>query len=317
MACRLTVLVALALVTLSNAMQNGDVRLVNGPSSNKGRVEFYYNGEWGTLCDDSWNLRDGDVICKQLGFEGVDRVSYRASYGEGTGPILIDQIDCTSDAQSILDCNHNGWGVHDCKHREDAGLDCKRKAPVKPANLPLRLSCPSSSTCGSCKVCADKKFPDPDDCFPRRAVEGIVEAYYNNEWRPVSNNGWDMSSANVVCGQLGFPLTLSIPSMDQLWCNWEDTCDGSGQESGSLNDKECIANEEFRERLKLSWLKGIECTGTENELLKCFFESFGPLSTNSIDNVATVRCGYIPHPDCFSNTIYEVNITYVTKFSSL
>ncbi len=308
MASSLAALFALALVSLTHAMQNGDVRLVNGPSSNEGRVEVYYDGQWGTVCDDSWSNQDGDIICKQLGYEGAAKIFYRASYGEGTGPIWVDQIQCKPEHQSILDCSHNGWGVNDCSHREDASVECIRKVPVKPKSLPLRLSCPSSSTCGSCKVCADKKFLDSNDCLPQRAVEGIVEAYYNDEWHPVSNDGWDMSSANVVCGELGFPLAISIPTMEQLWCNWEDSCDGSGQGSGSPSDRECSANEEFRDRLKLSWLKELECTGTENSLLNCFFESFGPLSTTSIDNVATVRCGYIPHTDCYSgNQQYEVS----------
>lgn len=308
MASCFTALFPLLLVSLSQAMQNGDVRLVNGPSANIGRVEVYYDGVWGTICDDSWNLQDGDTICRQLGYEGAETVRYRATFGEGTGPIWIDQTHCEKTHQSILDCTHNGWGVHDCAHREDAGVECKRKVPQKPKELPIRLSCPDSSSCGSCKVCADKKFPDPKDCLPQRSVEGIVEAFYNGEWRPVSNDGWDMSSANVVCGELGFPLAMSIPTMDQLWCNWNDDCFGSGQGSGSLSNRECTANEEFRNRLKLSWLKGLECVGTENKLLSCFFESFGPLSTTSIANVATVRCGYVPHPDCSNSVLrYEVS----------
>ena len=300
MAGSLTALCILVLVTLAHALENGDVRLVNGPSVNKGRVEVYYDGVWGTVCDDSWNSQDGDVVCKQLGFEGVERIHYRAFYGEGTGPIWIDQIHCEPHHQSILECRHNGWGVHDCRHREDAGLDCKRKEAEKPKDLPIRLSCPEYSSCGSCKVCADKKFPDPTDCLPKTAVEGIVEVFYNNEWHPISKDGWDMNSASVACGELGFPLVMSIPTLDELWCNWKDECVGSG--SGFLgNDKECTANEDFRNRLKKSWIRGLECTGMESKFLDCFFESFGPTFSSSISNVATVRCGYAPHSQCNIN----------------
>lgn len=314
MASILTALCALVLLSLSHAFENGDVRLVNGPSPNKGRIEVYYDGVWGTVCDDSWNTRDGDLVCKQLGFEGVEHVRYRAYYGEGTGPIWIDQIHCESHHQSIIDCRHNGWGLHDCRHREDAGLECKRKEVQKPDNLPLRLSCPEHSTCGSCKVCADKKFPDPTDCLPKATVEGIVEAFYNNEWRPVSNEGWDLSSAGVACGQLGYPLVFSIPTLEQLWCNWDATCTGSGIGSASGIEKECTDNEDFRKRLTKSWIKGLDCTGKESSLNDCFFESFGPSDSVSISNVATVKCGYNPHPECNTNKDAEV---YRTRGSSV
>ncbi len=287
----------LAFISLSGALQNGDVRLINGPAKNKGRVEVYYNGEWGTVCDDSWNNQDGDVICKQLGYEYAERLYYRAYYGQGSGPIWVDQIGCDVGAQSILECRHNGWNITDCHHGEDAALDCKRKVPIKPRELPLRLSCPELSTCGSCHVCPAKKFPDREDCTVKSAVEGIVEVYYNNEWHPVSNDGWDMNSANVVCGELGYPLAMSIPTMDDLWCNWNgvDCSIGSGM---GLNADDCsTVNVDFRTRMKTAFIKELECTGMENRLLDCYFKEFGPTTSYSME-VATVRCGYNPHPEC-------------------
>ena len=47
---------------------DGDVRLVNGPIPNWGRVEICFNDTWGTVTDDFWSYSDGTVVCRQLGY---------------------------------------------------------------------------------------------------------------------------------------------------------------------------------------------------------------------------------------------------------
>ena len=48
---------------------NYEVRLVNGSSSNEGRVEVCLQGEWGTIRDGSWDRREARVVCRQLGYQ--------------------------------------------------------------------------------------------------------------------------------------------------------------------------------------------------------------------------------------------------------
>lgn len=52
---------------------------------NEGRVEVYYNGEWGTVCDDDFNIHAAQVVCRELGY--LEAVSWlpSAKYGKGEG----------------------------------------------------------------------------------------------------------------------------------------------------------------------------------------------------------------------------------------
>ncbi|NXA44105.1 C163A protein, partial [Eudromia elegans] len=100
------------------------LRLVGGDSPCLGRLELFHNGSWGTVCDDGFDLRDAAVACMQLGCGDVISVHDSALFGEGAGPVLLDELACTGDETSLAQCSHQGLGVHDCRHKEDAGVVC-------------------------------------------------------------------------------------------------------------------------------------------------------------------------------------------------
>ena len=77
---------------------------------------------WGTVCDDYWDDRNSAVVCRQLGFEGVNNTILE--YGKGSGAILLDKVQCAGNETYIWECRHNGWNVHTCYHWEDVGVEC-------------------------------------------------------------------------------------------------------------------------------------------------------------------------------------------------
>ena len=103
---------------------DGSVRLVGGASNSEGRVEVYYNGSWGTVCDDSWDINDANVVCRQLNYSGTISALGEAYFGAGSGPIHYDEVTCNGTETRLADCAHNGVGIHDCSHSEDAGVRC-------------------------------------------------------------------------------------------------------------------------------------------------------------------------------------------------
>ena len=105
-----------------------DIRLVGGTGGScQGRVEIYYNNEWGTVCDDTWHVNNVRVVCRELGYTGdqLEGTPYSYAYfGQGSGTIWLDDVNCGGSESSIGVCTHNGWGIENCGHGEDAGVAC-------------------------------------------------------------------------------------------------------------------------------------------------------------------------------------------------
>ena len=106
------------------------VRLIDGNAPHEGRVEIFYDGVWGTICHDYWELAEANVVCRQLGFDGAVLALRSAAYGQGKGVIWMDDVSCTGSETAISKCKHRGWRVTDCVHNQDAGVVCKPKGKM-------------------------------------------------------------------------------------------------------------------------------------------------------------------------------------------
>ena len=72
------------LATEVSCYQNGDVRLTGARRKWMGNIEVYYKGYWGLICDDGWDPRGGDVVCRQLGYKGALKITKVATFGKPT-----------------------------------------------------------------------------------------------------------------------------------------------------------------------------------------------------------------------------------------
>ena len=90
----------------------GALRLVDGNLTDEngrlceGRLEIFYNGAWGTICDDYWTKDDADVACRALGFVASveDFNRYRTAYfapGTEEQEIVLDDLNCNGDESGL------------------------------------------------------------------------------------------------------------------------------------------------------------------------------------------------------------------------
>ena len=103
------------------------LRLVGGSWEGEGRVEIFYDGSWGTVCDNYWDLKDARVVCRQLGFPYAVSAPISAHFGSGNGQVWEDNAGCSGRESTILNCQRSGRPMVGCNHNKDASVICSSK----------------------------------------------------------------------------------------------------------------------------------------------------------------------------------------------
>ncbi|XP_065830204.1 uncharacterized protein [Oscarella lobularis] len=153
-----------------------NLRLEDGDSKYEGRLEVYYNGSWGTVCEEGFGMEEAFVVCRQLFSTFPANYKFGSYFGPGSGPIVLDDLRCSGSETHLQDCLHRGIGAHrsQCNNENEAGVVCLETP------FPVRLVAEGFSS-----------------------VEGRLETFYKDEWGTVCDDEWDLQDAHVVCRQLG------------------------------------------------------------------------------------------------------------------
>uniref|UniRef100_A0A3P8SNG3 Soluble scavenger receptor cysteine-rich domain-containing protein SSC5D n=1 Tax=Amphiprion percula TaxID=161767 RepID=A0A3P8SNG3_AMPPE len=181
------------------------VRLVNGTDRCSGRVEVLHDGQWGTVCDDEWDIKDAQVVCRAMDCGTAQTAKSGAFFGEGQGDIWLDDVNCFGNETSLQHCKRPSFGENNCGHSEDAGTNqCIDRRVL----LEVRL--------------ANGK----DEC------SGRVEVRHGDVWSTVCDAGWTVDKAQAVCDLLECGRAVTVPGATQF-----------GQGSGSVaTADDCFSN---------------------------------------------------------------------------
>ncbi|KAI5607852.1 scavenger receptor cysteine-rich domain-containing group B protein-like, partial [Silurus asotus] len=99
-----------------------------GGSRCAGRVEVLQEGQWGTVCDYYWGMKEAAVVCRELHCgEAVDAPQF-AHFGRGSGPIWMVYVECTGSESTLINCkSQRTRDSHYCDHGRDGGIICSGK----------------------------------------------------------------------------------------------------------------------------------------------------------------------------------------------
>ncbi|XP_071503653.1 CD5 antigen-like isoform X2 [Diadema antillarum] len=233
------------------------LRLQGGRTPSEGRLEIFYHGIWGTVCDDYFSAASAYVACRELGYHQAHLQSKTLptfTFSAGHSPMILDDVRCHGNESRLWDCDHLSPWMHNCDEKtEVVGIRC----------------------------IAEHSVPKEGDVKLANSVEdheGRVEIFHNNKWYTVCDDGWDINDARVVCRQLGFQDVLKTWSqgtpfgpgiadilLDNVDCKGDESnlleCDHSG-----LGVHDCTHMEDAGVICKAEGVSANQSSGPGNQL---------------------------------------------------
>ncbi|XP_050533340.1 uncharacterized protein LOC126901133 [Daktulosphaira vitifoliae] len=229
-----------------------EIRLAGGNTTYEGRVEVKVLGEWGMICDDKFDVREADVVCRELGFPSSLAVKSNSYFGVPVNKtrFVLDDLECRGNEKSLYSCQFKEWGIHDCNAQESVGVICRVPGGKNCTNeefecqsgecIPIRFLCDSYADC------TDKSDEHPDRCNSplevrlvggnerRAGLEGRVEVRQYGIWGTVCDDDFGTKEALVICNHLGYKGSADFK---------KDAAFGPGKGQIWLDQLRCIGNE--------------------------------------------------------------------------
>ena len=199
-------------------------RLVGGKTNDTGRLEVRPSAtdDWGTVCDDDFNVAAAIATCHSLGYNVTQARVSDFVFGPGSGTIYMDKVHCNASTRFLQNCSfvYSTANVtkNNCQHSEDIGVDCRLPPTTNPQEWSLRLTGGDQPNRGRLEV---KPSPSSD---------------WGTVCRGVSENGaFDEDEAVAACRSLGFNVSFAnaIPFF------------GGGQGAIYLDKVYCAAGQKY------------------------------------------------------------------------
>ncbi|XP_077130313.1 scavenger receptor cysteine-rich type 1 protein M130-like [Ranitomeya variabilis] len=216
-----------------------EVRLVGGSDPCEGRVEVNIGGEWSTICEDDWDMKNTEVVCRQMGcLRTPGRDARVSSFGAGNGTVWLTSVTCNGQEEILNHCKYTIESGDICHHKKDIGVICAGEMEE------IRLA-------GGDNEC-----------------EGRVEVKHRGQWGTMCGLDWYTSNAIVVCRQLGCNITNELQVKAASF--------GAGKGKVWLSNVKCVGDEaavwDCKHRMwgssscKHRYDAGVICSGGPQEL---------------------------------------------------
>uniref|UniRef100_A0A1X7VFB3 SRCR domain-containing protein n=1 Tax=Amphimedon queenslandica TaxID=400682 RepID=A0A1X7VFB3_AMPQE len=173
--------------------EDGEIRLVGSESNYEGTVEVCHDHIWGLISDSSWSTQNAEVVCRQLGYEIKETISFNDSYfgKPANKTVHISDIDCTGHERTISDCTRTTLSLEEGKtmipQTNVAGVKCYTPDQCIPPPTG-GVSC----TSGRIRLTGGRSG----------VAEGNIEYCYHGSWSLFCSLG--PQEAVVACRQLGY-----------------------------------------------------------------------------------------------------------------